>query len=297
MKILAYILAASGRTDKIECSVPFKLNENKIFFGSCKRPLRKKFYLGYLKNSESGVESPYEDIYILGFNASNKERIRRIVWFGKIDKFFTYEKAWDVLKSEEGFDLMKNHRDKHGNICSPLNLKPIHKNGKMIGYELYGTEHEEKDNWFKDVVPPRFAPGGTKPKTIDEKGKKSIILKEPDKRKDIFLLDCCFICKDIFFAEGEGIEIDDNIVNLLKEVQPEKKGVDDYSVFGKGKKNKVIGLHGSWLEIEGENAEKLLKILYEKKDEIEKRKINNRNKPILRESPSDKSTKKSGCKN
>jgi hypothetical protein len=271
MIILAYILKASKSTDKIDCPVPCLLGKNLIFFGSCKKRIRERFYKDYLINSKTGRVSINDEIYILGFNSSNEEHERKIVWFGKLNEVFTYEKAWEVVKSQNRSEKILEMSE-----C-PLNLYPIYddKNQKkFIGYELYGTLHDDEEKyWITDVVPKKYSPlrGNLYTEEIYKDGKKRIILKKQEEREKIFLRDCCFTCKKIFIVGGgvKGIEIDKDILKIFKEAQPKETGVDDYYVFGQdfGKDNiyRAKGRRGSYLEISDNLAEELCDILRKKK--------------------------------
>jgi len=147
---------------------------------------------------------------------------------------------------------------------SPLYLKPIYDNGEtFIGYKLRSTKHKEDDEWILDIVKDRNDPNVE----IDLKNK-TIILKNPSKRKEIFLRDCCFLCENIFFAKGKGIDIDKEILDILKRAQPNKNGINSYAIFGLSENGSADGLTGSYLEIGGELAKKLIIILTKKAKKI-----------------------------
>jgi len=74
MKVFAYVVGASKNPDAVECMVPYKVNENIIFFGPCKESLREKLYEEYLKSSNNGEANVLDDIYVLGVNASNSKK-------------------------------------------------------------------------------------------------------------------------------------------------------------------------------------------------------------------------------
>ena len=84
MKVYNYILAASKDPDKVDCFVLYKINSEIIFFGPCKKHLREIFYKDYLKNALTGEVELQEDIYLIGMNGANNEKIRKIVWVPRI---------------------------------------------------------------------------------------------------------------------------------------------------------------------------------------------------------------------
>ena len=84
-------------------------------------------------------------------------------------------------------------------------------------------------------------------------------------KKSVFTRDCCFICDNIFFADGKGIDIDDVILEILEDEQI-KPGISSYSIFG-GSRGRAIGLRGSWLEIR-KNQKKLIKHIIKRAKEI-----------------------------
>ena len=118
---------------------------------------------------------------------------------------------------------------------------------------MRSTEHEKNGEWILDVIKKRNYPNVE----IDLKNK-TIILRDPSERKEIFLRDCCFLCENIFFAKGKGIDIDKEILNIFKKAQPNKSGIDNYAIFGLRKDGRANGLRGNYKEINGKLAKKMI---------------------------------------
>jgi hypothetical protein len=251
MKVFIYILAASKDPEMVKCVVPYRINCDTIFFGCCKKRLRERLFELYLKAVPSGEIDLNDDIYIIGLNASNALNIRKIVWVGKIKKLYTFEQAFHIFSPKEEFKKMLDHR------YSPLNLKPIYQDKKFIGYALRSEEHKEGGEWINDIANKENLKDLS---IVDYK----LILCEPDKRKDILIRDCCFTCENIFFADGKGLEIDDGLLKIFVEAQPERNGIDKYAIFGRNKAGKVDGRTGSYLEVDGEIANSLLDLVIKK---------------------------------
>jgi len=74
-----------------------------------------------------------------------------------------------------------------------------------------------------------------------------LVLANPENRWELLDRDACFLCENIFFAEGRGIEVEGDILNILREENP---SACEYYVFGKGK-----FLRGWWEKLEGHRAE------------------------------------------
>jgi len=237
MKVFAYVVGASNNPDAVECTVPYKVNKDIIFFGPCKKSLREKLYKEYLKNSNNGEANVLDDIYVLGVNASNSKKIRKIIWVGRIVKVLTFERAYNVLSSKKEFKKMIEEED------SPLHLEPIYKGGTFVGYKLRSKEHENNSEWVMDVTKNETDPD------VELEGKK-LLLKDPSKRKEIFIRDCVFLCENIFFAEGKGIDIDEDILSIFKKAQPKRDGISNYAIFGLNSDGRANGLKGNYLTID-----------------------------------------------
>ena len=118
-----------------------------------------------------------------------------------------------------------------------------------------------KNSWESDIVKPKTL----KDSALVRKNGNELILVNPSEKKSVFTRDCCFICDNIFFADGKGIDIDDVILEILKDEQ-NKRGISSYSIFG-GSRGRAIGLRGSWLEIM-KNQKKLIKHIIKRAKEI-----------------------------
>ena len=249
-----YILSASPNPNYVECSVPAEIDEKEIFFGPCKTTLRQKFYEEYLKNNKEGIAKPKDNIYIIGFNASNSKRKRKIVWAGKVKEFMTFEYAWHNLK-EQKYEKIRTNIEFNGEY--PLHVKPIYENGIFIGYKHINKLHEKNNDWIKDIT--------SKRKGYSVNGK---IIKPNDvsKRYEVFNRDCVILLENIFFANGSGIDIDEDILEILKNNQ-HGNNIDNYAIFGYNKDGSVNGLRGSYLEIKN-NVKELIEIIEERKRNI-----------------------------
>lgn len=247
MKVFVYVVDASKNPDAVECVVPYRVNDDMIFFGPCKKRLRENFYKWYLKKSSNGeADVSSENLYVIGVNGSNAEKKRKIIWAGRVLKILTFERAYHCFSLDRRFEEMMQRQD------SPLHLEPIYDSRKtFIGYRLCSTEHEKNDEWILDVAKKKNDP------KIEIKNE-SLILRNPSKRKEIFLRDCCFLCENIFFARGKGIDIEADILNIFKMAQPNKRGIDNYAIFGLRKNGSANGLTGNYLEISGTMAKEMI---------------------------------------
>lgn len=208
-KVYCYILGPSYKNpDKVECCVPTLINHKEIFFGPCKKPLRKKMFDTYLKNyvSQGSCEINENECFI-GFNASNNDAIRKIVFAGKIKKLMTFEQAYKEFK-DGGMDYSF-----FNNVCSPIHVKPDYDDlGKFSGYIRRSNLYNE---WIDSHIYKWHRDFTTKyNKTIIESNEirinqDEIKLNNATRQDRIkhFNLDCCFLCEKIFFALGEGIEV------------------------------------------------------------------------------------------
>ena len=260
MILYSYILSASKNPDEVSCKVPYKLNnkEETIFFGPCKRDLRKKL----AKDSNIVIkksEIPARDIYVMGFNGSNPDKIRKIVWIGKIKQIFTFDKARNQLQKKTGFEELFT------DPFSPLHVKSFLEDNNF-GYERVSRFHEGNNFWVTDIA--------NRMDDVIIKGKKFYL--KPGETRQTLTKDCCFICENLFFAEGEGIAIDNELSILLKKAlelkYPDRaKSYSDYSIFGKTKNNLPYGFPGKWLEIEDETLIKtLVSLILAKKSRVKK---------------------------
>jgi hypothetical protein len=73
---------------------------------------------------------------------------------------------------------------------------------------------------------------------------------------------------NLFFAKGEGIQFDQEAVNILNAAQPGVTGIDAYAVFGVDAVGQANGLRGRFLAIDGKPAARFIAWLTDRAQRI-----------------------------
>ncbi len=272
--LFLYVLASSHDPDNVECPVPYQVNDKVIFFGPCKKPLRERLRRRYLKAPEDDVSLPSsEDIFVAGVNGSdprhNRKIDRKIVWAGRVSRVMTFETAYNDLTTPE-FQEMRSCS------LSPLHVEPLSDTARRFsGYKHVSHLHEDcwvpdttqrcqatgscpdprrdKSCWVTDII----KTGAARQTRLD--GKQLFLVSGAD-RSRVFTRDCCFLCDNIFFAQGTGIPITEEMLAILRKAQPGKT-IDLYAIFGYQRNKHVEGLFGRYLEIPGQLADELIGLI------------------------------------
>jgi hypothetical protein len=137
---------------------------------------------------------------------------------------------------------------------SPLHVKPLYDNsGTFKGYEHCSSMHENS-RWVKDFTDEN--------NPLKQLANEELLLVPNANRHQAFPKDCCFLLNNIFFAQGTGVPITDKILDVLKRVQPKRKDIDKYAIFGYDKNKQVIGRRGNPLTIDDDKlVEELVNLI------------------------------------
>lgn len=257
VEIFLCVDKASKDPDTVGGLVPFRISDEFLFFGPDQTPLRTEFRKRFFTHDDD--IAPDVDIYLVGVNdVSKPDGIRKIIWIGKATRIMTFAIASYLLEDPRFAALedvrLEKEPDKN---MSPLHIDPVVLMGKLGGYR-HRTDYHSKvgrdgiPEWAKDVVDPRDK------KEFGIAGKE-LLLRDVSRSRKVFKRDCCILCENVFFAQGEGMPIEDRLVAFLDEWQPGKE-VDSVAIFGYSqgkdggrKMNKLKGpaLHIRWRIAEG----------------------------------------------
>ncbi len=122
-----YSVAASKDPDNIDCYVPWPIDDDMIFFGPCKKLMRERLRCKFLQSDKSHA-TVTDKLFIVGVNGGNSQRVRKVVWWGRISEVMTFSEADKRLRGSR-FGELRDDRN------SPLHVRPLFKKGKLIGYE------------------------------------------------------------------------------------------------------------------------------------------------------------------
>jgi len=262
-QVLMYVVAASPDPDNVRCKVPWRVDKDLIFFGPCKKRIRELLRKNYLlpDKSHSNVD---EYTFIVGVNGSNPIQSRKVVWAGKLSEVMTFAEA-DKRMQGDRFLKLREHSS------SPLHVHRMVENGEFIGYEHVSNEHIKNDRWVLDLVSNSANP------YIHVEGRKLIV--QRGKIEQVFNRDCCMFLENRFFADGQGLEFDEEALEILRNAQPGKCGIDRYAIFGRQKKGKgnAEGLVGRYLSITGELANRFVAWVEKRSGEAAKHIESNQN--------------------
>jgi hypothetical protein len=226
-----YVLGASDNPDHIDCHVPWAVDGEEIFFGPCKKSLRFDLKRDELREADERV--PEHDIYVVGLNAlPSRQGPRKIVWAGRINRLMTFARAHDLLVKPR-YEKMLNEEG------SPLHVEPIRGDaGTLLGYHFRSNGVHPHD-WSRDLTT-------TIRDTILDGDR--LLLRSGVTPLKGFARDLCFTADNIFFANGQGIPIDQEAVEILERAQPKVSDIDAVAVFGR--RNGVSDGHrGRYLSI------------------------------------------------
>ena len=237
-KVWIYVLGASGDPDRVCCEVPWLVDEKLIFFGPCKKRIRKCLRTKFLGPDCSHTRVT-EDLFIIGVNALKKVKKRKIVWWGRLSEVMTFAEAHKRLNEDGRFEKLCKYK------CSPLHVKPVEVAGKLVGYE-HASELHKGEEWIDDLLSK-----WPNPNVLLEEQKLRV---QQGTSWEVFDRDCCMLLENRFFALGKaiqpGIEFDEKALDILREAQPNKSRIDDPAIFGREKgKGDIIGLRGQFLEL------------------------------------------------
>src|SRR5262249_15330434 len=155
----------------------------------CKRRLRERLRKEYLADgcAHSAVS---DDLYIVSVNGSNAKRVRKVVTAGKLSEVMTFAEAATRLDGDRFAEM----RD---DPISPLPVRPVLVGGKLVGDRHASREHID-DDWIGDLT--------SEPEQVSLSGR-TIRLRPGAAAKDVFDRDCCMLLDNLFFAQGEGIQV------------------------------------------------------------------------------------------
>ncbi len=241
-QVICYVVGDSSDPDDVRPSaVPYQIDDGEIFFGPCMKSLRERMRTCYLNETTESVE-PRDDVYFVGFNGSNEEKICKIIWIGRLMKVMTFSHAWDLLDGSR-YEGMRAWE------YSPLHVRPIRKGGRLVGYEHVNSLHMEDNEWANDLMKPHNT-------QHVEKSDRRLLLKKYVSAWQGFPRDVCLLFENVFFATGRGLEIDVDLLSILQSAQPDRV-VDRYAVFGwvgRGERKRRDGRRGNYLQVTGVRA-------------------------------------------
>jgi hypothetical protein len=259
-RVWMYSLAASNDPDCVRCFVPWRVDDNLIFFGPCKKRIRERLRRELLTDcTHRKMSDNDEDVFIVGVNGGNPQCLRKIVWAGNLVEVMTFAEAHARLNGGRFVRLRKHP-------SSPLHVRPIMEQGEIVGYEHVSDEHSGRDkekpydSWVYDLS----SNPGRDGVVVENDGQQNrMVICIDGNHEKVFDRDCCLLLENVFFASGHGIELDQVALGILRKAQPDEWGVDDYAVFGRETAGKAKGLRGTYLEITGNLAERFVKWLTE----------------------------------
>jgi hypothetical protein len=240
--VYVYVVAASSDPDRVACTVPWRVDDELIFFGPCKKRIREALRARYLRADRDQADVT-DSVYLVGVNGGNAARTRKIVWAGRLRRVFTFARAHEELVDPR-FRAMREHD------FSPLHLLPIRAGGRLVGYEHRGREHAEHDNWVLDLVTHRRS-------SAVRQASKRLLLQPSYTPWDAFPRDVCLLLDNVFFVTGKGLAPDSALLDILRRRQPGKE-ITPYALFGLQPDGSADGMRGSYLQLEGDLADQLL---------------------------------------
>lgn len=244
--VYLYVLGASSDPDHLESSVPWRVDDREVFFGPCKKPLRALLRPRFLGPQVDRV-SVGEEVYFAGFNSIGTQRIRKLVWAGRIREAMSFGRAWRDLTGPR-YRTMRTAR------ASPVHLEPMEGGGRATAYRHFGLEHARNDAWLDDLLDPRA-------KRLAVVSGNTVSLPVGLPWWEGFPRDICFLLDNLFFAEGFGLDLDEELVGILREAQPGRDGVSALRVFGLTAGGTPDGRRGGHLELTGTLADRFLQWL------------------------------------
>jgi len=284
-----YILGQGNKKNYIRGVVPYRINNEELFYGPCKMIMREEIRLLWGEKDFENNKMP--KMYLVGINPAkddnesqnnikNNLEPRKILFAGEILEIFTFKEAWDhydqIICSSPNDDY-KNEVEKmrrgikieEGIFESPLHLEPIlNDEGILIGYKHRTNMHKHKNEWIKDLL--SDSERNLFNKTNEDKHPKEIYKKE----KISFKRDCCFKLTNILFSLENNqcpIELTDEMFKLIKPVVLEMpryirnklKPPDISSPFGYNKLGHKYGR--GHITLRNAKAERLIQLLIENK--------------------------------
>lgn len=232
-----YVLGASSDPDRVECGVPWRIDDREIFFGPCKMKLRERLRPRLLAPDRDKVVLA-EDIYFAGFNALPTPHQRKLVWAGRMTEAMSFARAWRDLRDPR-YAAMRGARS------SPLHVEPVAgSEGRPTAYRHHGLEHAEDQKWVRDI-----ATDSIRRVLAVEDG--LVRLPPGVSWWHGFARDICFRFENVFFANGAGREIDRGLLDILREAQPDRRGISPVAIFGLTKAGQPDGRVGGYLELTG----------------------------------------------
>jgi hypothetical protein len=227
--------------DNVRCVVPWRVDDDLIFFGPCKIRMRERLRERYLRE-DCTHRVLHTGLYIIGVNGSNPKRVRKVVASGRLSQAMTFAEA-DRRLAGERFRELREHP------ISPLHVRPVLDSGRLVGYDHASDEHIKDDKWVDDLTSRRS--------DVHLQGRR-VTVRPGREPWNVFDRDCCMLLQNHFFAQGQGIEFDDEAVRILKKAQPGRPGIDAYAVFGLASGAQANGLRGQYLDIEGDLADRFV---------------------------------------
>jgi hypothetical protein len=240
-----YVVKSSSDPNRVTCSVPYQVDDETVFFGPCKKRLREALRSDYL-GPHLDAAAPDDDIYLVGVNGGNAGRVRKVVWAGRIRRVMTFARACQDLIDAK-YHTLQTSPD------SPLHVRPLYEQGRLVGYRLVTSEHAVNDDWVMDLVKKY----DTRYVRLEEK---RLLLQPGISAWEGFPRDVCLLLENVFFATRRGLSIDQALLGILRRAQPERQ-IDGYAIFGYNQNGAVKGLTGNYLTLEGPVASELIQWL------------------------------------
>src|SRR6266849_1262808 len=108
MQVWIYTVSSSHHPDAVDCVVPWRVDDELIFFGPCKTRIRERLRNQYLRKGRNRHKVS-DDLFIVGVNGGNTEKIRKIIWAGKLCEVMTFAEANRCLSGDR-FRTLRDHK-------------------------------------------------------------------------------------------------------------------------------------------------------------------------------------------
>jgi hypothetical protein len=248
MRVFLYVLGAWHDPDTCEQGIPWTIDDSEIFFGPCKRHLRALLRADYLKDQQHCDLSGH-DVFLVGLNAANDERERKIIWVGKATTLMTFAHAWRSLVAERYEEMRED-------AWSPLHLEPLFEGERHIGYRHASLQHA--DQWLNDLTGKRSRLARSC--TVTDSEVRVLAGYSPT---TLFERDACLLLERRFVATGRGIDLSKAILDTLRDANFLRDGdtLDAYAPFGHRSDESADGKTGSWVELPSGVAERFMKLV------------------------------------